>query len=445
VRKLAHSVIFELHDSIQDLPGAPAARKLLVERALEYLDSLAGESKGDASLQGELADAYQCIGDVQGGPFGPNVGDTALALQSYSKALSIRQALMAGGMHGVNESIRFAEASRLLGSALAVNGDMSGALADARSGMGDQLLLTGQRREALEHYLDARRILENMAAGTTTTKGLFDVHDAHFRLSVVELANGRVDQALASTRSALALMQELRSRDAQNTQASLVMAADYANLAEISSRLGKRVEAHDALAQALAIDAELKRKHPGTAEFRHLRCQRFQIAGEVCGRFGEYAQALRYYGQGIDLLLEMKMEDPANGGVHLLLALAYNGTAAVQARLGQSATAARTYGVALEALAPDMASKSPGEDVVYAYATSYAGLGDVEASLGDVAHEPARRTAHRRQALTWYDVSLSAWRKVGEPGLVSPSGYHCIPASVVAERRAKVAAALNVH
>jgi hypothetical protein len=34
---------------------------------------------------------------------------------------------------------------------------------------------------------------------------------------------------------------------------------------------------------------------------------------------------------------------------------------------------------------------------------------------------------------------------VQEPGLVSPSGYDCIPASVVAERRAKVAAALSVH
>jgi len=104
----------------------------------------------------------------------------------------------------------------------------------------------------------------------------------------------------------------------------------------------------------------------------------------------------------------------------------------VQARLGQPSTAARTYGVAFEALAPDMASKSPG-------------WGMPEASLGDVAHDPARRTAHRRQALTWYDVSLSAWRKVQEPGLVSPSGYDCIPASVVAERRTRLAAALNVH
>jgi eukaryotic-like serine/threonine-protein kinase len=524
VRKLANSVIFELHDSIQDLPGATAARKLLVERALEYLDSLAGESKGDASLQGELADAYQRIGDVQGGPFGPNVGDTALALASYRKALGIRQALMVADPHGVTKTVRFAEASRLLGSALAVNGDMSGAranlhravealeaqlpshgqepavlaeltrdysaeadilasilsvhnmldvdgalalrkrqlataeqllelepgrtdaqrlLAAARSGMGDQLLLTGQRREALEHYVDAREIFASMAGATTTTRGLLDVHDAHYRLSTVQLANGQLDQALASTRTALALMRELRSRDPQNTQASLVMAADLANLADIESRLGRRGEAEDALVKALAIDADLRRKHPHTPEFRHLRCQRLQAAGDVSARFGEAAQALRYYGQDADVLQEMKREDPANGGVHLLLALASNGTAAVQARIGQLSAASRTYTMALEALAADRAAKSPGGDVVYASATSYAGLGDVEAMLAASARGPVQRIAHLRQALTWYDLSLGEWRTVAEPGLVSPSGYDCIPAWIAAEKRARAVAALT--
>src|SRR6202035_2048561 len=36
VRELAHSLLFDLHDSIQDLPGSTVARKLLVDRALKY-------------------------------------------------------------------------------------------------------------------------------------------------------------------------------------------------------------------------------------------------------------------------------------------------------------------------------------------------------------------------------------------------------------------------
>src|SRR6266487_2225423 len=51
VRKLAKSLMFEIHDSIKDLPGSTSARRLLVTRALEYLDSLNEQSKGDISLQ----------------------------------------------------------------------------------------------------------------------------------------------------------------------------------------------------------------------------------------------------------------------------------------------------------------------------------------------------------------------------------------------------------
>src|SRR5205823_12727353 len=53
VRKLATAVVGELHDAIQDLPGATHARKLLVTRAAAYLDSLAAEAGGDESLQRE--------------------------------------------------------------------------------------------------------------------------------------------------------------------------------------------------------------------------------------------------------------------------------------------------------------------------------------------------------------------------------------------------------
>ena len=75
VRKLANSFLFEFHDAIRDLPGSTAARALVVKRALEYLDGLAKESAGDRALRRELAEAYQQVGDVQGNPFMPNLGD----------------------------------------------------------------------------------------------------------------------------------------------------------------------------------------------------------------------------------------------------------------------------------------------------------------------------------------------------------------------------------
>ncbi len=85
VRKLANSLMFEVHDSIKDLPGSTAARRLLVTRALEYLDSLSREASGDPSLQRELAAAYDRVGDVLGYNGAANLGDFAGASQSYTR------------------------------------------------------------------------------------------------------------------------------------------------------------------------------------------------------------------------------------------------------------------------------------------------------------------------------------------------------------------------
>jgi eukaryotic-like serine/threonine-protein kinase len=98
VRKLANSVVFELHDAIENLPGATAARELLVRRALEYLDSLAAESAGDLTLQRELATAYERVASVQGQPFRPNLGNSQGALENLQKAVAIREGILAADL-----------------------------------------------------------------------------------------------------------------------------------------------------------------------------------------------------------------------------------------------------------------------------------------------------------------------------------------------------------
>src|SRR5271165_5398458 len=94
VRKLATSFLFEFHNAIQYLPGSTPARKLLVQRALEYLSKLEKEAHGDGGLERELAEAYLKVGDVQGNPYAANVGDPKGAVRSYDEALRISQGLV---------------------------------------------------------------------------------------------------------------------------------------------------------------------------------------------------------------------------------------------------------------------------------------------------------------------------------------------------------------
>lgn len=93
VRKLSNSILFEITPKIERLPGSTEAREILVERALEYLDSLSNESANDPALQSELASAYEKVGDVKGNPNNANLGDLQGGMESYEKAQKIRLAL----------------------------------------------------------------------------------------------------------------------------------------------------------------------------------------------------------------------------------------------------------------------------------------------------------------------------------------------------------------
>jgi eukaryotic-like serine/threonine-protein kinase len=110
VRQLADSLMFEIHDSIEGLPGATTSRKLIVQRSREYLDRLAEESTGDISLQRELASAYERLGNVEGDAYGSSLGDAKGGLQSLEKAVAIRQAIVAANPNNVEDLIALTRA-----------------------------------------------------------------------------------------------------------------------------------------------------------------------------------------------------------------------------------------------------------------------------------------------------------------------------------------------
>jgi len=89
VRSLAHSILFDVYDSISTLQGSVPARRLVVSRAQQYLDNLAAEAASDPDLVRELAESYLRLGDVLGRPYSPNLGDTEGALRSYQKAQTL--------------------------------------------------------------------------------------------------------------------------------------------------------------------------------------------------------------------------------------------------------------------------------------------------------------------------------------------------------------------
>jgi len=88
LRQFAHSVVFDVNDSLSSIPGTITVQEHVVETALRYLDRLSQDNVRDNGLREEVAAAYIRIGKVQGGAFAPNLGDSRGAVASFSKAIS---------------------------------------------------------------------------------------------------------------------------------------------------------------------------------------------------------------------------------------------------------------------------------------------------------------------------------------------------------------------
>ena len=123
--------MFEIDNSVKDLQGSTPTRRLIVSRALEYLDSLAGEAADNPTLQRELATAYERIGEIQGNPYSANLGDADGALASYRKGLAIREKLK-NVTDTLDATMEMGRSYRALGDILEQKGDVAGTMENYR-------------------------------------------------------------------------------------------------------------------------------------------------------------------------------------------------------------------------------------------------------------------------------------------------------------------------
>jgi eukaryotic-like serine/threonine-protein kinase len=83
---LANQTLFDLHAQIERQPGSTATRMRVTQSTLAYLANLARDAGDNREVRSTLAKAYLAIGDIQGYPDDPNLGDSTGALSSYETA-----------------------------------------------------------------------------------------------------------------------------------------------------------------------------------------------------------------------------------------------------------------------------------------------------------------------------------------------------------------------
>jgi eukaryotic-like serine/threonine-protein kinase len=306
VRRLANSFLFEFHDSIQNLSGATPARELVVKRALEYLDSLSQEAGNDFSLQRELATAYEKVGDVQGDPYGASLGDTASALESHRKALSIREALSAA-----NPS----------------NQEIQNEMASSYLKLGDISWVQGEWSDALEVYQKARAINERLSLqDPSNRKILYDLSLNYDSVGDVLAETGDLQGALESQQKALAIRQSL-AESSNEFFHRMKVGVSYVKVADMQSRGGAVAESLENYSRAMAIFEKLRGEAPDDERIP-------SYLGNVYQRFGialvgnkEIGRALEIYDRGRKNFEKQVAEDPADAVARRNLAGTYTSIA----------------------------------------------------------------------------------------------------------------------
>ena len=345
VRSLANAFLFDMHDAVKDLAGATPARRLMVQKGIEYLDKLAADAGDRMDLRRELAAGYLRVGDVQGRPFNPNLGDSAGALASYQKSVALYQSI---GMTSASpvELRREANTAYLrLSELLTATGDTEGAmnavqaavpllkdvatdpaaspaarrdLAVTYSRLGDMFTATGATPKALEQHRLALEVMKHVAVVEPNDPAtLRQLGVAYHKVGNV-LGNPNYPNvgdhlgALEQMKECVAVFERASTMYPENAMFRRNLAVARSNAADILTALGRRQEAAVEEQKALETYEAQVREDPNNAAAKNDLAISHYKAAERLDAEGRTREALAAIDRAAAIQDGLSAADPEN-------------------------------------------------------------------------------------------------------------------------------------
>lgn len=331
VRGFANSLLFEINDVISQLPGSTPVQNLLVSRALKHMDQLMQDASGDPSLQLDLIEAYIKLGDIQGNPRSPNLGDAQGALATLRKAEAMAQSMLAGRRQQPRLRLALGKARRSIGDLLLAIGNAKQAVAVTREACDLLHGLTVSQANA-EHLLEAARCWSGLGdqLGNRAIAGQGDVAEARKALErslelfrrLARLREGKVEGLRGIGGALLAL-------------GRLDMPV---NPGQAAAWLQQAIAAFESLP-----DGEFRK--PGV---RRLWANAFRQAGIALRAMGRYEEALAQFSRSLEGIRSLAAADPQDGRAQFDLALALDEYAQAQSDRKAYVEAAAAYRESLQ-------------------------------------------------------------------------------------------------
>jgi non-specific serine/threonine protein kinase/serine/threonine-protein kinase len=327
-RQLANSLLFEVHDSIKDLPGSTQARALIIQRALKYLDRISAASPGNAALQLELAEGYKRLGDVQGRSTDANLGEYASAEKSYRKALALLQTFSKQAPNSTMDRKR----RRLMA-------------------------ITQLRLKNYEEVAQALQTLEDLhQTGVKDTEALSDLAAGYAGMADLMVERRDLPQALEFRLKEWTLQKQILEGDSRNIQASRNYALASKKLGALLWKMNRMQEAMGYYQTALRLEEGWSAQEPSNTDAKMAISYSHSDIGFLLRDENKLQEALEHYRTTVTIREEIAAVDPNNARAKLSLVSAYWRTARVSVAAGDTDTALDLLANAVKTLAQ---SKNP--------------------------------------------------------------------------------------
>ena len=460
VHQLANALVFDLHDAIVDLPGSTRARRLLVEKALIYLEELRGHAGSDHDLLDDLATAYTRIGDVQGHPEKASLGDLSGARDGYLKAVAIRRELL-------NENPVSVRAKRALANALdhvgmayfwqdkiedslrcyeealvlrhdvleqerAGDSDQRG-LAATLEGMARVLSWESRVETALQHFDRAVDIREQQHADRPDSVG----HALELATALNLRGFTRVKQDMTAGvddhRRAVEISARALDAARDNPQLQLVLVRSRTRLAQALRRFERWQESIGEHERALAVASKMVADDAHDVSAREMLAWTGQAFSETCDVAGRLDCAEEHAHAALEQHKQLALANPDDASLQQSLAIGHQTLGRVLSKRGHFDQARTVYADAL-ALQDERLKASPDALSIYeATAGMHLDLGENEYDRARLGGLPAsERVAALERALEHYEQYFDLYRHIERNA--SLSAYTLRMQAMVAER-----------
>ncbi len=369
---LANRTLFDVDTAVRSLPGALAARQLIVKTTLDYLERLEKDGSGDQRIRLVLSAAYYKIGLIQGSTYAPSLHDFVGARVSFRKAEVLLAPLYAAAPNDPDLMLRWIQIEDGLADTLfrldegKSSAEIYRALLPTAHRLGDlrPTDVTAAKQEALQHLWLAQTFrldhtalaLEHAHQETAMMRALL-LRFPQDRIIREELAVGLaeagsiyigmddLEQSAELYRQSIEMREELLRMDPHyaGLQRNLIVAnGNYAVVlgSPWSTNLGRFADARAAAARAVTLARAMVASDPQDANARYDLAMSLSRWGSIASQPDAAAASLASLQEAIGL---MEKSGPKSNAVSDQLAVAHEFAGHRLESLGRTEEAAAQY------------------------------------------------------------------------------------------------------